>query len=160
MTRAEIALNYFNEGYACSQAVVLAFKDLVNISEEELSKISIPFGGGLGRLRLTCGALSGMAMIIGLLFSKDENTNDNKMNVYAIIQKLSEKFIEVNWSLNCEELLKLAQVEVEKKGKPEERTFQYYNKRPCGKIVYKAANILEEYLIEENVIKEWWVIEF
>jgi len=152
MTRAERALQYFNEGYACSQAIVLSFKDLVKINEDDLFRLSIPFGGGLGRLRLTCGTFSGIAIIIGLLFSENENTSSNKGNVYAIIQKLAERFEKENGTLNCEELLKLAKLEVQKKGNPEERTSEYYSKRPCGKIVYKAALILEDYLKEEHIL--------
>ena len=68
MSRAIKAKEYFLQGYACSQAVALAFSDVIGLDEETLLKITLPFGGGLGRLRLTCGAVSGMAMVVGLLF--------------------------------------------------------------------------------------------
>ena len=74
MSRAERAKEYFHQGYACSQAVALAFADLTNVSEEDLAKIMLPFGGGMGRLRLTCGAVSGMAAVIGTVFADAENT--------------------------------------------------------------------------------------
>ena len=57
MSRAEKAKEYFLQGYACSQAVALAFSDLLGMDEETIVKITLPFGGGLGRLRLTCGAI-------------------------------------------------------------------------------------------------------
>ena len=71
MSRAERAKELFIQGYACSQAVALAFSDLFNVNESEIAKLTLPFGGGLGRLRLTCGAVSGMAVVVGLLFADE-----------------------------------------------------------------------------------------
>ena len=81
MSRADRAKELFIQGYTCSQAVALAFCDVVDIDEAQLSKIMLPFGGGMGRLRLTCGAVSGMAAIIGLLFADQENSSENKKQV-------------------------------------------------------------------------------
>ena len=152
MERALKAEQYFYEGYACSQAVVLAFKDLVSTNEEDLLKISLPLGGGLGRLRLTCGAISGVALIVGLLFSSAEKSEENKLYVYSVIQELVKRFEEVRETINCKELLEKASLEVEIAGKPEARTQEYYHKRPCGKIVYDAAKVLEDYLCEKGII--------
>ena len=80
MKRSDLAKKYFEEGYACSQAVALSFSDLVSLSKEEIINATLPFGGGLGRLRLTCGAVSGMAFILGLLISNGENTPENKIS--------------------------------------------------------------------------------
>ena len=146
MSRAEKAKAYFQEGYACSQAVALAFSDLVSVREEELIKLSLPFGGGMGRLRLTCGAVSGMGIILGLIFAEAENTPENKKNVYAITQELCGKFKEENKSLICGELLEGVKIPVEIGGEAEARTQEYYKKRPCAELVYSAAEILEEYL--------------
>ena len=85
MSRAERAKEYFQQGYACSQAVALAFSDLMNVGEEEIAKIMLPFGGGLGRLRLTCGAVSGMAAVVGSVLSEKENTPENKKRIYAVV---------------------------------------------------------------------------
>ena len=73
MSRKERAKEYFLAGYACSQAVALAFSDVMGMEEESIIKIMLPFGGGLGRLRLTCGAVSGMAAVVGCVFAKGEN---------------------------------------------------------------------------------------
>ena len=153
MSRAERAKELFTQGYACSQAVALAFADLLNVDEAELTKLTLPFGGGLGRLRLTCGAVSGMSVVIGLLFSKSENAPDNKKNTYAITQALCGKFQEENGSLICAELLTGANVQVTVGGDAEARTETYYKKRPCAEIVYSAAKILEEYLREQGIIE-------
>ena len=152
MTRAEEARKLFKEGYACSQAVSMAFSDVVNINKEILSKISLPFGGGLGRLRLTCGAVSGMAMILGLVFTDPANEKDSKLKVYEITRELVSKFEKQNGSIICKELLEGSNLKVEVAGNPEERTNEYYQKRPCDELVYDAAKILEEYLIEKGII--------
>ena len=79
MDRKEYAKQLFYEGYACSQAIVMAFSDLLDVDQEQLKKLSLPFGGGIGRLRLTCGAFSGMIMVTSLLFSNYEDVEENKI---------------------------------------------------------------------------------
>ena len=152
MSRAEKAKAYFNQGFACSQAVALAFSDVIGVSEEQIKKIMLPFGGGFGRLRLVCGAVSGMTMVCGLIFAKDENTQENKLSVYEIERELCARFQAENGSLICEDLLSGANLQVQIGGDAEKRTSEYYKKRPCGEIVYSAAHILEEYLAEKGVL--------
>lgn len=151
MTRAEIARDYFEKGYACSQAVALAFRDLTNIDEESMTKLTLPLGGGLGRLRLTCGAISGMAVVAGLILGKGINSNENKIEMYEITRELVNRFKEVHHTIICEELLSRPNVMVEIGGNPDPRTKEYYEKRPCGLIVYNAAKVLEDYLKEKNI---------
>lgn len=152
MSRAERAKELFTQGYACSQAVVLAFADLTGLDEVTLKRMALPFGGGLGRLRLTCGAISGMALVIGLVLTKDEDSAENKMRTYAIVQELCQKFKDKNGSLVCGELLKGASVQTTVGGVAEARTEAYYKKRPCGELVYDCAEILDEYLKEKGVL--------
>ena len=145
---AEIAKKLFETGYNCSQAVVLAFKDVLSVDEETLKKVSLPFGGGLGRLRLTCGAASGLAVVLGLLIE-----NNDKAYVYDVTRELLEKVEKTNGSLICKELLESKNIIAQIGGKPEDRTKEYYDNRPCSIIVYNTAKILEDYLIEQNIIK-------
>ena len=152
MSRAEKAKEYFLQGYACSQAVALAFSDVCGINEGELSKIMLPFGGGLGRLRLTCGAVSGMAAVIGLTLSKAENTPENKKQTYATVQELCGKFQAEYGSLICGELLSGMKIPVQVGGDAEPRSAEYYKKRSCADMVEFAAKILEEYLKEQGVL--------
>ena len=152
MSRAERAKEYFLQGYACSQAVALAFADVIGLEEDVIKKIMLPFGGGMGRLRLTCGAISGMAAVIGMLFAEGENTPENKKKTYAITQELCGKFKEEYGSLICAELLANAKVPVEVGGEAEPRTKEYYKKRSCGDMVGQAAKILEEYLVEQKML--------
>ena len=148
MSRVERGKEYFLQGYACSQAVALAFADLIAIDESTIAKLTLPFGGGLGRLRLTCGAVSGMAFVIGALFADAENTPENKKKVYAITQELSLKFKEEHGSLICGELLTGMNVPVQVGGEAEPRTSAYYKKRSCVELVASAVKILESYLEE------------
>ena len=153
MSRAERAKEYFLQGYACSQAVALAFTDLIGINEEDISKLMLPFGGGLGRLRLTCGAVSGMAFVIGALYAEKENTTENKKKVYAIVQELCGKFQAQTGSLICAELLSGMKVPVEVGGVAEARTAEYYKKRSCADMVALAVGILETYIQENKPVK-------
>ena len=152
MSRAEKAKEYFHQGYACSQAVVLAFADVMGIDEESVCKLMLPFGGGLGRLRLTCGAVSGMAAVIGMTCAKAENTPENKKQTYAIVQELCGKFQAETGSLICAELLSGMKVPVEVGGNAEIRTEEYYRKRSCGDMVFLAAEIVENYLTERGIL--------
>ncbi len=143
MTRAEIAKNYFTQGYNCSQAVMLAFADLLNVSEDVLKAVALPMGGGMGRLRQTCGAVSGAVMASGLLFPEL-----NKSQSYSLVQEIAKSFTERNGSFNCGELLSGVGVKAETAPTPDARTAEYYKKRPCADLVYDAAEILE------NICKE------
>lgn len=152
MSRAEKAKEYFLAGHACSQAVALAFADVMNQNEDDVKKMMLPFGGGLGRLRLTCGAVSGLAMVIGATCAGAENTPENKMNTYALIQELCAKFEKECGSLICSQLLENMKVPVEVGGTAEPRTKEYYQKRSCADIVYCAADIVENYLKEKEIL--------
>ncbi len=150
-TRAQLAKEYFEKGYACSQAVALAFSDIIGLPETQIAKIMLPFGGGFGRLRLVCGAISGMTAVVGLIFSGEDSTPENKKKVYAIEQELCGKFKEKYGTLLCGELLERMKVPVEVGGVAEPRTQEYYKKRSCGEIVYDVAKILDDYLQEKGV---------
>ena len=151
MSRAERAKEYFMQGYNCSQAVALAFSDCTGLDEATIGKMMLPYGGGLGRLRLTCGAVSGMAAVIGLIFGAAKPDSENKKETYAIVQELCGKFKTENGSLLCEELLSGAHLNVQVGGEAETRTPEYYKKRPCAELVYHAAEILENYLNERGM---------
>ena len=112
----------------------------------------LPFGGGVGRLRMTCGAVSGMATVVGLVFAEAANTSENKKKTYAIVQELCGKFKEETGSLICAELLSGMKVSVEFGGNAETRTKEYYQKRSCAEMVELAARILENYLAEQGIL--------
>ncbi len=146
MSRADNAKKYFEEGWACAQAVVLAFEDLTGDSDGLLLRTMLPFGGGLGRQRLTCGAVSGMVAVVGALYSESGISHDNKMQVYEIVRELCDKFKAERGTLGCGELLTAAGLDGSAGGAPEVRDANYYARRPCGDVVYLAAHILEQYI--------------
>lgn len=146
MSRAELAKENFLNGYACAQAVFLAFSDVTGLDRGTAMKLSLPFGAGLGRLRLTCGAVSGAVAVLGSVLAKPEPDAGNKAEVYAAVQEFCRRFERENKSLNCGELLRAAGLPAETQPSPEERSAEYYRKRPCPQLVYSAAKILEETL--------------
>ena len=141
MTRREIAEQNFLAGYNCAQAVALAFEDVLGLDRGTLLKLSSSFGGGMGRLREVCGAVSGMFIVAGLLrgYSAPDDP-DGKREHYALIQRLAEKFKQQNGSIICRELLgaKLAATTPT----PDARTPEYYRSRPCAKLVGDCAEIV------------------
>ncbi len=147
MTRREMAMENFLKGYNCSQALTLAFADLVDIDEKTLLKMASSFGGGMGRLREVCGSVTGMFMIAGLLYGYDgPETGELKAEHYARIQELAKRFEEKHGSIVCREMLGLSvRHDIPT---PEARTAEYYKKRPCAEIIGDAAEILEQFINE------------
>ncbi len=142
MTRAERAAELFVEGYNCAQAVAMAFSDLMGLDEKRTAKLSSSFGGGMGRMREVCGAVSGMLLVLGDLYGYDEDVGTVKKEHYALVQELAGQFREKNGSIVCREILKNPPSDPV----PSTRTEEYYAQRPCVRMVYTAANILEEYI--------------
>lgn len=141
--RVAKARELFLGGYNCAQAVFIAYRDLAAIDEQTAATIAAPFGGGMGRLREVCGAVSGMTMCAGYLAPNAlPNDNENKKKCYATVQELAEKFREENGSIVCRELLGLSQHK--DNPTPSERTTEYYRKRPCVEYVATAARIVGE----------------
>ena len=144
MSRADVAKQNFLSGYSCSQALMLAFSDLLGLPEDKIKALALPMGGGMGRLRQTCGGVTGGVLCIGLLFP-----NQTKREAYALVQEYARRFAARNGSINCGELLTGAGITVNTSPEAEPRTAEYYKKRPCPDLVRDAAEILEE-LIKER----------
>ena len=144
--RIQRAGELFKSGYNCSQSVVAAFADKYGFTQEQAFRISASFGGGIGRMRETCGAACGMFLLAGLETGATEAADrEGKAANYALVQELAAEFKKRNGSLNCGELLGLNK-ETSISSLPEERTQQYYAKRPCSKMVEEASRIWMEYL--------------
>lgn len=151
MSRGEIARRNFLNGYNCAQAVLLAFSDLTGMDRESLLRVSQPFGAGMGRLRLTCGAVSGAIMALGLI-TGGQNDAAGKNRAYASVQAFTERFTARNGSIVCAELLSGKGIKAERAPESEARSESYYRKRPCPELCAQAADILEEYLIETGYL--------
>ena len=140
----------FLTGANCAQAVILAFNDLTGLDDKTALRISSPFGGGMGRMREVCGAVSGMYMVLGLLYGyEDAGEKDcNKKALYKEVQDLAEQFRAECGSILCREILKNPPTDPN----PSPRTAEFYAKRPCARMVMTAASILDRY-IEAHPLK-------
>lgn len=150
--RIELAVKKFYSGYNCSQSVCTAWADAYGFTEEQMAKLSACFGGGIGRMRKTCGAACGMFILLGL---EEGNCvaadKEAKGKNYEAVQELARRFAERNGgSIECSELLKMGGIKTTTNYKPDERTEEYYSKRPCPRIIEETARIWNEYLTEKE----------
>ena len=146
--RVQRAVDNFMAGYGCCQSVVAAFADLYGLDETLSKKIAAGFGGGVGRLRMMCGAVSGIVMLVGLDSGQTEGSDrEGKSACYKIVQDLLARSKEENGSLICAEILGLQGHEkaaCSYVASP--RTAEYYKTRPCAAKVESAARIFADYL--------------
>lgn len=149
MKNSEIAKENFKSGYNCAQSVFMTYSDKFGIDKDMALKLSSSFGGGMGRMREVCGAVSAMFMIAGLAKGYTENNNDEiKAAHYELIQTLAEKFKERNGTIICRELLGLEKGE-NNSFVPSKRTEEYYQERPCEYFIADACNIIDKYIFEK-----------
>lgn len=144
--RAKAGSNYFLSGYNCAQSVIAAFADLFTDDRDTLLRMAASFGGGMARLRLTCGTVTGMAMLAGLENGNPEPGNlEARTRNYALVQQLAAEFKQENDSLICRELLGLRSGQVDPP-RPSERTAAYYRQRPCPRLIECACRIYARHL--------------
>lgn len=150
--RVQKAVELFMQGYNCSQSVFLAFADLYGMDEDMAKRVSAGFGGGVGRMRMMCGAVSGMVMLAGLDAGQTEgNDRKGKADCYAVVHGLVNKFKDENGSVICAELLGMKGCKVVKNSNiPDERNAEYYRVRPCSQKVENAARLFAEYLASKE----------
>ena len=143
MDHGVYAAELFLMGYNCAQAVAVAYCDITGLKPEFAAKMASSFGGGMGRMREVCGAVSGMLMVAGLLYGYDgPDDGDLNMGHYALVQELAGKFREQAGSIVCREILKNPPSDP----KPTPRTEEFYKQRPCARMVVLACEILDEYI--------------
>lgn len=140
-TKGEQAFTLFHEGYNCCQAVVGAYCQDYGLDMESAMRLTSSLGAGMGRMRLVCGAVSGMFLVAGWKYgSANPKDAAAKGAQYARIQALAKAFEEENGSIICAELLGISGRSAPT---PQARTAQYYQKRPCAELVRFAADLLE-----------------
>lgn len=143
MDRAQRAGDFFLSGYNCAQSVTMAFADLMKMEEKAAARLASPFGGGMGRMREVCGAVSGMLLVLGTLYGYDTPGNDAiKGQLYQEVQDLAAAFREDIGTLLCREILDNPPSDPT----PSARTAQYYAERPCARVVMAAAGILQDFI--------------
>ena len=146
--RVERAVENFMQGYGCCQSVVAAFADLYGMDDNMAKRVAAGFGGGVGRMRMMCGAVSGIVMLVGLDCGQTEGSDrEGKSACYKVVQELLDKSKEQNGSLICAEILGIKGYDravCSYVASP--RTAEYYKQRPCAAKVESAARIFAEYL--------------
>ena len=148
MNHPDLAAQLFLDGYNCAQAVLIAFGDVTGLDEKTSARMISAFGGGMGRLREVCGAVSGMFTVVSLLYGYDSPTdNTGKKETYQLVQQLAEQFRQRCGSIVCREILKNPPSDPV----PSERTERYYASRPCVRMVYNAADILDQYIAQHPI---------
>jgi C_GCAxxG_C_C family probable redox protein len=147
---SDLARELFNKGYNCSQSVFAAFCDETGLSNDTALKIASSFGGGMGRLREVCGAVTGMFMVVGTKYGYTDASDERaKTGHYRLIQDLAKQFEKENGSIICRELLGISikhDIPI-----PEARNENYYKSRPCAELVEQAARILDEYILSKRI---------
>ncbi|HIR31963.1 MAG TPA: C_GCAxxG_C_C family protein [Candidatus Faecousia faecavium] len=145
------AAELFLNGSNCAQAIAVAFCDVTGMEPELAARMSSSFGGGMGRLREVCGAVSGMLMVAGLLYGYDDpgEKDVNKKAHYQLVQNLAGQFREEVGHIVCREILKNPPTDPN----PTPRTAEFYKTRPCARMVMTAARILDRYIEEHPVEK-------
>ena len=143
------AAELFLEGRSCSQAVVLAFSDVTGLDDHFAAKMAASFGGGMGRMREVCGAVSGMLMVAGLLYGYDDpRATTEKRELYARVQAMAGQFREELGSIVCRDLLKNPPSDPN----PTPRTAQFYKDRPCARMVATAARIMDAFIETHPIV--------
>jgi C_GCAxxG_C_C family probable redox protein len=146
--RVAQAVDNFMAGYGCCQSVVAAFSDLYGLDETLAKRIAAGFGGGVGRMRMMCGAVSGIVMLVGLDCGQTKGSDlEGKSACYKVVQDLLARSKEENGSLICAEILGIQGNEkAHSSYVASPRTAEYYKLRPCAAKVESAARIFANYL--------------
>ena len=144
---AELARELFFRGYNCAQAVFCAYTDITGLDIDTSARLASSFGGGMGRLREVCGTVSGALMALGSARGYSiPGDQQAKADHYCAVQEYARRFREENGSIICRDLLQ--GIETTPGSIPEERTPEFYQKRPCPLLVWRAAHLLDEMLAE------------
>lgn len=139
--RIKIAVSYFESGHNCAQAVFLAYCDILGMDANIAKKMTVSFGGGIGRMRETCGAINAIAMLTGFKYPvPDTKDQEARTRNYTMVQKATNIFKKNHGTILCRELLE-AHTSIDTNPVPSIRDNEYYSKRPCIKIVAEAAEI-------------------
>lgn len=147
--KGRLARELFLSGYSCSQSVLIAFMPETGLDQKTSARLASGLGGGLGGLRIMCGAFTAACTVLGMVLGFDDPTDfDQKKYLYALEQNLASRFTALYETLNCRQLMEKAGVRVQ--SAPSPRTAEYYQKRPCGLYVENVAMLLCDVLNEEE----------
>lgn len=147
--RAQKAQELFLMGYGCSQAVLGAFAEDIGLDLSIALKIASPFGGGMGRMREVCGTMTGAFMVLGMIYGFDTPSAAKKGEVYQRVTEIANAFKEKNGTIICRQLLE--NIKTTQGSAPEERTDDYYKRRPCLAHIIYTTELLEKYISDHPI---------
>lgn len=144
--QGDAAYAWFLQGYNCSQSVVAAFAPQLGLTEETALRLSAGFGAGIGRMREVCGAFCGVVTVLSMVYADPTDPKD-KSRIYALVQEAAEQYRSRNGgSIICRELLAKAGAAPAGGTAAEERTADYYKKRPCPELCRLCADLCAEFI--------------
>lgn len=144
--QGDAAYAWFLKGYNCSQSVVAAFAPQLGLTEETALRLSAGFGAGIGRMREVCGAFCGVVTVLSMVYADPADPKD-KSRMYALVQQAAEQYRSRNGgSIICRELLAKAGAAPAGGTAAEERTADYYKKRPCPELCRICADLCAEFI--------------
>ena len=144
--QGDAAYAWFLKGYNCSQSVVAAFAPQLGLTEEMALRLSAGFGAGIGRMREVCGAFCGVVTVLSLVYADPTDPKD-KSRMYALVQQAAEQYRARNGgSIICRELLAKAGAAPAGGTAAEDRTAEYYKKRPCPELCRLCADLCAEFI--------------
>lgn len=144
--QGDAAYAWFLKGYNCSQSVVAAFAPQLGLTEETALRLSAGFGAGIGRMREVCGAFCGVVTVLSMVYADPADPKD-KSRMYALVQEAAEQYrIRNGGSIICRELLAKAGAAPAGGTAAEDRTADYYKKRPCPELCRLCADLCAEFI--------------
>lgn len=144
--QGDAAYAWFLKGYNCSQSVVAAFAPQLGLTEETALRLSAGFGAGIGRMREVCGAFCGVVTVLSMVYADPTDPKD-KSRIYALVQQAAEQYRTRNGgSIICRELLAKAGAAPAGGTAAEDRTADYYKKRPCPELCRICADLCAEFI--------------
>ena len=144
--QGDAAYAWFLKGYNCSQSVVAAFAPQLGLTEEMALRLSAGFGAGIGRMREVCGAFCGVVTVLSMVYADPADPKD-KSRMYALVQEAAEQYRSRNGgSIICRELLAKAGAAPAGGTAAEDRTADYYKKRPCPELCRLCADLCTEFI--------------
>ena len=144
--QGDAAYAWFLKGYNCSQSVVAAFASQLGLTEETALRLSAGFGAGIGRMREVCGAFCGVVTVLSMVYADPTDPKD-KSRMYALVQEAAEQYRSRNGgSIICRELLAKAGAAPAGGTAAEDRTADYYKKRPCPELCRLCADLCTEFI--------------
>ena len=105
MNPIESAVQMFEEGYSCSQAMLCAFAPRYGLDRDLALKIASPFGGGIAKQGLSCGAMTGAILVLGLHGGRtDPDDVETREKNDALVREFMARYSKDNGATMCNDL--------------------------------------------------------